>query len=66
MLPLLLISSRAEIVRATAHAVEVEWAGSDGEVMQADAEGSKVRGLNLAFEEGFSLAVGQFNSKCPP
>ena len=29
--------------------------------MQADAEGGKVRGLNLAFEEGFSLGLGQLN-----
>jgi len=61
MLPLLLISSRAEIVRASAHAVEVERAGSDGEVMQADAESGKVCGLNFAVKECFSLAAGQFN-----
>ena len=61
MFSLLLISSRAEIVRATSHAVEVERTGGNGEVMQADAESGKVRGLYLAVKECFSLAAGQFN-----
>ena len=60
MLALLLVSARAEIVRATSNAVEVERTRGDGKVVQADAKGGKVRRLNLAFKEGLSLAATQF------
>ena len=60
MLPLLLVSSRAQIVRATSDAVEVERARGYSKVMEADAESSKVHGLNLAFKKCSSMAAGQF------
>jgi hypothetical protein len=60
MLPLLLITARAEVVWATAHAVEMERARGHSKVVEANAKCGKVRGLNLAFEEIVSLAAWQF------
>jgi len=64
VLPLFLITARAEVIRTTADAVEMEGARSHGKVMEADAESSEVHCLNLSFEKIFSLAMRQFEINC--
>ena len=60
VLPLFLVTARAKVIRTTSDAVEMEGARGHGKVMEADAEGSEVYRLYLAFEKIFSLAVRQF------